>query len=78
MMKKVTTAAIRTATGGLHRGAEHKDIKAKGERGFILSDGQFVNRETAAQVAVAAGQVPKNTKTLHAHQLLKGAKSKAK
>ena len=34
-------------------------IPIKGEQGFLLSDGTFVNRASAAQVALAAGQCDK-------------------
>jgi hypothetical protein len=80
-MKKVVTAAIRHKNGSLHRGLHHDDIEAKsgkGERGFVLDDGQFVNRALAAKVAVAAGQVPKQIKSLKSEQLTSYADKKVK
>lgn len=80
-MKKVITAAIRAKSGALHRGLHHNEIEAKsgkGERGFVLDDGQFVNRSIAAKVAVAAGQVPKQIKILRSEQLTSYAEKKKK
>ena len=78
-MKKVTTAAIRTTTGGIHRAPHHKELEdkgIKGKKGFLLSDGQFVDRTLAAKVAKAAGQVPKGIRSLHSEHLTEYAKKK--
>ena len=78
-MKKVETAAIRTATGGIHRATHHADLEAKGikgKKGFTLSDGQFADRTTAAKVAKAAGQVPKGIRSLHSEHLTEYAAKK--
>ena len=77
-MKKVESAAIRAANGSLHRGQHHDEIKVKGTKGFVLSDGQFVDRTTAAKVAVAAGQAPATVKSLKSHQLTGYGKKKEK
>jgi hypothetical protein len=56
-MKKVSKAAIKTASGKVVTGTKHKDIPAKGQKGFTLTDGSFVSRTEAGKVAKAAGQV---------------------
>jgi len=69
-MLTVNCAAIRDHDGiifSIDRPARHHDVIHKmvkmgrpkpitGDQGFILSDGRFVEREEAAQIALAAGQ----------------------
>ena len=71
--QKVVKPAVKTSKGvkaGTVGGA-HKDIKAKGERGFILSSGKFADREEAAKVAKRSGQTarPKRKGKLHSSDL---------
>jgi hypothetical protein len=61
MKRKVDRPAVKTSSGKIVKAAKkgdaHKEIPAKGERGFTLSDGKFAGREEAGRVAKAAGQV---------------------
>lgn len=45
----------------LHRARNADDeaglIVARGEQGFVMSDGTFANREEAGQCAISAGQI---------------------
>lgn len=72
MTKRIQRIAIKKSTGEILTapiGKKHADIGARGEHGFI-SSGKFVNRETAARIANAAGQVKRaGIKHLHSHQL---------
>ena len=56
-----------------HEELEIKEGRGKKEdkRGFLLSNGKFVGRKKAADVAEEAGQVPKGIKKLHSHDLRK-------
>lgn len=72
-MTKVKAAAIKDSQGRVHTlppPARHKHIVAMmlrtgytepivGEEGFLLSDGRFVGRQKAMQVAKAANQLIK-------------------
>jgi hypothetical protein len=64
---RITAAAIRH-DGKVYTGRRHcqiiRDIVAStstkrvlGEQGFVLEDGRFVNREDAAFIALASGQI---------------------
>jgi hypothetical protein len=47
------------------------------KRGFLLSNGEFVGRKKAAEVAESAGEVPKKVgKKLHSHDLRKAERIK--
>lgn len=70
---RVVAAAVRTEDGLIHfvpAPARHHEmvqalstvltsglIAARGEQGFVLSDGTFASRPKAALVAIAAGQI---------------------
>ncbi len=79
-MKKVTVPAVKKSSGKVvsapSKAQHHKDIPAKGQRGFKLSDGSFAGREKAAKVAKAAGQVGtlKHAGKLHSGDIRRGAK----
>lgn len=75
-MKKLTVKlpAIRTKDGEIHKAKSinmsHEEIGVKGKRGFVLSDGTFVDRKEAAKIAENIGEVPKSAgKKLHTHEL---------
>jgi hypothetical protein len=84
-MKKLTVKvpAIKYGDGKIAR-APNKDWhhdqiaeregkpKKDGKRGFILSDGTFADRQVAAKVAKAAGEVKHPGKKLHSTELMKG------
>lgn len=56
-----------------------KDIKDKKvKRGFITSEGKFVDRKKAAKIAEKAGEVKKGIKKLHSHDLREAAGIKKK
>lgn len=75
MPKKVKVPAIKTSSGKIVKAKSqqqsHADLKTKGQRGFLLSDGKFANRGEAAEVANKSGQT-KRVKKLHSHHLRKG------
>ena len=50
--------------------------KEAGKRGFILSDGEYVDRRKAAKVARKAKQVAHPGTELHSHELRMGKKDK--
>ena len=50
--------------------------KGAGKRGFVLSDGEYVDRRKAAKVARKAKQVAHPGPTLHSHELRMGKKDK--
>ena len=50
--------------------------KKAGKRGFILTDGEYVDRRKAAKVARKAKQVAHPGKELHSHELRMGKKDK--
>lgn len=54
---------------------EGKDKKA-GKRGFILTNGEYVDRRKAAKVARKAKEVAHPGKELHSHELRLGKKDK--
>lgn len=74
-MKTVKVPAVKKSTGKIVKAKSkkqsHDDLETKGERGFILSDGKFADREEAAKVAKKAKQVPKKIKKLHSEDLRK-------
>jgi hypothetical protein len=65
----VVAAAVRTDDGVIHSmksPARHHHIlhalhsfgtAARGEQGFVLNNGTFVNREMAGQIAIVSGQI---------------------
>ena len=55
---------------------ENGKPKKAGKRGFILSDGEYVDRRKAAKVARKAKQVAHPGKELHSHELRMGKKDK--
>lgn len=79
---RVLEPAIKYPKGRISKGTkamEHDDIVKKnggkdGKRGFILSDGTFAGRKTAAKVSKAAHQVAHPGKKLHSHELRAGKK----
>ena len=74
---KVVEPAIKTKSGKVIKDTaaySHKEIEKKAgvkkdKRGFLLSNGEFANREKAAKIAKAAGEVKKPGKKLHSHEL---------
>ena len=74
---KVVEPAIKTKSGKVIKDTaaySHKEIEKKAgvkkdKRGFLLSNGEFANREKAAKIAKAAGEVKKPGKQLHSHEL---------
>ena len=65
-MEFIKAAAIKRSDGVISIGKHHAEIiknspfgtcKAGSEQGFILEDGSFVNRKTAALIAFNAGQI---------------------
>lgn len=76
-MTKVSKVAIKTPSGKVKSAkppAHHADLKAKGKRGFLLSDGKFVNRTEGGKVAKKAKQVAaiERNPFLHSSDLAKG------
>jgi hypothetical protein len=70
MKPKVIAAAVRTTDGVIHSipppHRHHHIVHAlfrltqiRGEQGFLLSDGTFADRVTAAAVAIDQGQITK-------------------
>ena len=57
----VDRAAIKKRSGEVvkakRKGDAHRQIPAKGKRGFVLGNGKFVGRVAAGKSAKAAGQV---------------------
>jgi hypothetical protein len=74
-MKTVKVPAIKKSGGKVVKAKSkqqsHDDLETKGQRGFVLSDGKFADREEAAKVAKKAKQVPKKIKKLHSEDLRK-------
>ena len=74
---KVVKLAIKTKSGRVikdtaaysHEEIEKKAGVKKDKRCFLLSNGKFADREKAAKVAKAAGEVKKPGKKLHSHEL---------
>ena len=70
---KVEAAAIRSADGTITEGINHASIKAEGQEGFTLSNGEFVTRNEALKVAEQSGQIteplPEGTTELHSHMV---------
>ena len=79
---KVVKPAVKEKSGKVvsdtpsysHEEIEKKAGRSKNEdkRGFLLSNGKFADREKAAKVAKAAGEVKKPGKKLHSHELREG------
>ena len=76
---KVVKPAVKEKSGKIlkdtpafsHTEIEKKAGRKKSEdkRGFLLSNGKFADREKAAKVAKAAGEVKDPGKKLHSHEL---------
>ena len=74
---KVVKPAVKEKSGKVvsdtpsysHEEIEKKAGVKKDKRGFLLSNGKFADREKAAKVAKAAGEVKKPGKKLHSHEL---------
>lgn len=83
---KVVEPAVKTKSGKViketpaysHAEIEKKAKVKKDKRGFLLSNGEFANREKAAKIAKAAGEVKNPGKKLHSHELRKGLGIKKK
>ena len=60
-MKTVKVPAVKKKNGKIVKANSkmdsHDDLETKGQRGFILSDDKFADREEAAKVAKKAKQV---------------------
>ena len=63
-MKTVKVPAVKKSSGKVVKAPSkqysHDDLEAKGQRGFVLSDGTFANRGKAAVVAKKAKQALKH------------------
>jgi len=80
-MKTVKVPAVKKSSGKVVKAKSkkqsHDDLETKGQRGFILSDGKFADREEAAKVAKKAKQIKSGkkevdkTKKLHSENLRK-------
>jgi len=76
---KVVEPAVKEKSGKIIKDTpaySHTEIEKKAgrkkhqdKRGFLLSNGEFANREKAAKIAKAAGEVKKPGKKLHSHEL---------
>ena len=84
-MLKVMKPAIKDKDGNLHTASSwrhsHEDIKVDGKvpdgkKGFVLSNGDFVSRKKAAEVAYAAKQITKQVDKLHTEHLRAAAGTK--
>ena len=83
---KVVKPAVKEKSGKIVSDTDaysHSEIEKKAgrpknadKRGFLLSNGEFANRKTAAKVAKAAGEVKHPGKKLHSHELREGLKIK--
>ena len=83
---KVVKPAVKERSGKVISDTDafsHTEIEKKAgrpknadKRGFLLSNGEFANRKTAAKVAKAAGEVKHPGKKLHSHELREGLKIK--
>jgi hypothetical protein len=74
---KVVEPAVKTKSGKIiaetpaysHKEIEEKAKVKKDKRGFLLSTGEFVDRQKAAKIAKAAGEIKTPGKKLHSHEL---------
>ena len=57
---------------------KHFDLPEDAQRGFVTSDGGFVNRTEGAKIAIEAGQVPDTVARLHSEDLPEYKKRKGK
>ena len=83
---KVLEPAIKEKSGKVVKGKpdeSHTQVekragrgKNQDKRGFLLSNNKFADREEAAKIAKAAGEVKKPGKKLHSHELRAGLKVK--
>jgi hypothetical protein len=83
---KVVEPAVKEKNGKILKDTpaySHEEIEKKAgrpkkadKRGFLLSTGEFADREKAAKVAKAAGEVKKPGKKLHSHELREALKIK--
>lgn len=69
-MVNVKSPAIKRLSGKVVTGKNHHAIGGEGKKGFLLSNGEFVNRTEAGKVARKAGQA--KAKVLHSHNLKRG------
>ncbi len=75
---KIKCAAVRSKTGIIYEGKSHSDAYKKsypnahrGECGFVTDKGIFVDRQQAANIAFAAGQIDKPKGCLYSEDLKK-------
>jgi len=83
---KVVEPAVKEKSGKVLAATpaySHEEIEKKAgrpknadKRGFLLSTGEFANREKAAKIAKATGEVKKPGKKLHSHELREALKVK--
>ena len=69
---KIKAAAKLSEDGTLRTGLEHDAIEGDGKKGFVTTDGTFLDREQAATVARDAGQLKddyKDETSLHSHMV---------
>jgi len=68
-MTKIKAAAIIDSQGKMHTGRMHDPIGVDGERGFLTTDGEFVNRKQGMIISREAGQLidDEGTDELHSH-----------
>jgi len=81
-MERIKAAAIRLKDGRVFTGKCHGNIiqsfpgkvdrqdTVGSQHGFVTSDGRFVDRQDARDVAVAAGQVPEGIGVLYSEDLM--------
>ena len=80
-VERIGKAAVRTKDGRIITGGKHAEIieeifdtlgptyTTDTEMGFVTSDGRFVSRNEAAEIAYLAGQTNKKLETLHTENL---------
>jgi len=83
---KVVEPAVKEKSGKILKDTpaySHEEIEKKAgrpknadKRGFLLSNGKFADREKAAKIAKAAGEVKDPGKKLHSHELRQALKVK--
>jgi hypothetical protein len=87
-MKTVKVPAVKKKNGKIVKANSkmdsHDDLETKGQRGFILSDNKFADREEAAKIAKKAKQVKSGAaalakrKKLHSENLRTDKQNKDK
>jgi len=83
-VEQIISPAICMNDGTIFQGASHDKIRnetgkkdeyydmvigKKYKEGFMTSDGRFVPRKEAAEIAFIAGQIPEKLDTLHSYDL---------